>query len=108
MSDKACIQIEASDGSVHLLPYGHFLHAVHKTSGAGTDGIKETLAMRFAVHTVIVEGNGLSGYLERIQDLKLSKLSRSATGANITSIEVHEAKFAESANEEPQEENSGN
>ena len=89
-SQQAFLRVVASDGHTHLLPYGHLIH-VEFIGGGTPDGIKQGIAMRFAVHSVLIDGSGLEKILEKIQNMTLAELSTRGS-ANVTKIEVNERK----------------
>lgn len=83
--EQAFLKVTASDGTIHLLPYGHLLHVFLANDPTG----KEQLILRGAISAVMITGTGLSKLLEEIQSLTLKHIhTEKSAGACIAQIEV--------------------
>ena len=82
------LNVVTSDGAVHLLPYGHLVHV--QFTETNKDGISHLIEMRFAIHTVYIEGSGLHGLLDKIQNMTLVSVAKGAKGekGNVTKVRV--------------------
>jgi len=83
--EQAFLKVTASDGTIHLLPYGHLLHVVLERDPDQT----ERLGIQGAISTVEIKGKELDKLLAGIQSLTLKSISQEdASGAKIGKIEV--------------------
>jgi len=88
-SQQAFLRVVASNGHTHLLPYGHLIHVEFTENN--DDGIEHRIAMRFAVHSVLIDGSGLENILKKIQNMTLAEIKSTTSGTQIiTNIEVIE------------------
>ena len=80
--EQAFLKVTDSEGTIHLLPYGHILHVALERNP--TEG-NEYLSIRGAISVVGITGRDLSKLLPGIQDLTLGRISG---GDSIDNIEV--------------------